>query len=98
MDCTSHCHGLLEQLISHYPESTRDRWVAFVEGQLVEINERNKIIPPSDYDCPPSASDDDDADFKDIISSHESGTAQVKSHWDVSCILESEKHVLRWYF
>ena len=79
MDCTSHCHGLLEQLLSHYPEPTRDRWVAFVEGQLAEINERNKIIPPSDYESKNSASDDDDADFKDIYPSQESGTAQVKS-------------------
>ena len=68
---------LLEQLLSHYPAETREKWDFFTLDKLSAINERNKIIPPAAYANKQSSSDDEDADFKDVLIPHESGTTQV---------------------
>jgi hypothetical protein len=75
----SQCQELVQQLMSHYPADLLEKWDKFVNEKLAEINERNKIIPPSAYtSIPHSSSDDEDADFKDVHISHESTTVQVK--------------------
>ena len=73
----SQCQALIEQLLSHYPQETREKWEKFADDKLAEINERNKIIPPAAYANKHSSSDDEDADFKDVLIPHESGTTQV---------------------
>jgi len=82
----SPCQTLLDQLLSHYPEELRDKWNTFVENQLAEVNERNKIIPPSDY---ASKHDDEDADFKDALTSHESSTAQLYVDYQMQSMSEN---------
>ena len=76
----SHCHTLIEEQLSQYPQETRDKWETFVGGKLAEINERNTIIPPSSYEDgkDESSSYDEDAGFKDITFPQESSTAQVR--------------------
>ena len=45
----SQCQVLIDQLFSHYPDETREKWDKFADEKLSEINERNKIIPPDAY-------------------------------------------------
>ena len=75
----SQCQALIEQLLSHYPQETREKWEKFADDKLAEINERNKIIPPAAYGNKHSSSDDEDADFKDVLIPQESGTTQVSN-------------------
>jgi hypothetical protein len=85
----SQCQVLIDQLFSHYPEETREKWEKFADEKLSEINERNKIIPPDAYAKQHSSSDDEDADFKDVLIPHESGTTQLFSDYQMQQMSEN---------
>jgi len=85
----SQCQVLIDQLLSHYPDETRDKWEKFTDEKLSEINERNKIIPPDAYANKQSSSDDEDADFKDVLIPHESGTTQLFSDYQMQKMSEN---------
>ncbi|XP_077372355.1 serine/threonine-protein phosphatase 6 regulatory subunit 3 isoform X5 [Festucalex cinctus] len=75
-NCDKGPNGLqIQQLISELKVEDREKWEAFISGQLADTNKRNTVDLVTTHQI---QSADDEVDFKDSSFQHDSSLQQVK--------------------
>ncbi|XP_061629433.1 serine/threonine-protein phosphatase 6 regulatory subunit 3 isoform X9 [Phyllopteryx taeniolatus] len=76
-NCDKGPNGLqIQQLISELKVEDREKWEAFISGQLADTNKRNTVDLVNTHQI--QSSTDDEVDFKDSSFHHDSSLQQVK--------------------
>ncbi|XP_037110229.1 serine/threonine-protein phosphatase 6 regulatory subunit 3 isoform X4 [Syngnathus acus] len=76
-NCDKGPNGLqIQQLISELKVEDREKWEAFISGQLADTNKRNTVDLVTAHQI--QSSTDDEIDFKDSSFHHDSSLQQVK--------------------
>ncbi|XP_077423225.1 serine/threonine-protein phosphatase 6 regulatory subunit 3 isoform X4 [Vanacampus margaritifer] len=76
-NCDKGPNGLqIQQLISELKVEDREKWEAFISGQLADTNKRNTVDLVTTHQI--QSSTDDEVDFKDSSFQHDSSLQQVK--------------------
>uniref|UniRef100_A0A667WK33 Protein phosphatase 6, regulatory subunit 3 n=1 Tax=Myripristis murdjan TaxID=586833 RepID=A0A667WK33_9TELE len=71
----------IQQLISELPEEDRERWEAFISGQLADTNKRNTVDLVNTHHI--HSSSDDEVDFKDSSFHPDSSLQQAFSDYQM---------------
>ncbi|XP_019733720.1 serine/threonine-protein phosphatase 6 regulatory subunit 3 isoform X5 [Hippocampus comes] len=76
-NCDKGPNGLqIQQLIAELKVEDREKWEAFISGQLADTNKRNTVDLVTTHQI--QSSTDDEVDFKDSSFHHDSSLQQVK--------------------